>query len=415
VPENDPPIRQPVNPVGIPTFETMEQVQDTQNDHQSSVAQSTPPIVNLQRCSTDQATSLLSLASPDSWIGSLPSQNQLYAPIARPPCAQPSVQLPQIRLPMFSGDPKTWLTFAASFYTLVHQHSTDNSYRLTTLRESLSPIVQKCLGSLLLDPSLYERALAKLRHMYGNPILIAKVHLSELKCLPSVPRNNPEAFQFFVAQVSSLVSGITNHDFRHELQSSMLLTDLASKVPPRIQVKWATKVSNLREQQVIPSVEHFLECMEEAADFERTLSDCISIDNVVLPPHEATSAKKPRIDNFHSKEKQNNNKPSKPATTYSFRINTKASQCIFCDQNHVSASCKNYSSLSLHARAERVRKHKACYRCLESTHLGRNCQKREPCNVNDCKSLHHPIIHGCGRIWKEATIENEASSNHHPS
>jgi Protein of unknown function (DUF1759) len=416
VPENDLPIRQPVNPVVIPTLETMEQVQDIQDNHQSSVAPTNPSVANLQRCSTDQRTPLLSHSSPDSWISSLSSQNQMYASTARSPCAQPSAQLPQIKLPMFSGDPKTWLNFAASFHTLIHQHSSDNAYRLAMLRDSLSPIVQNCLGSLLMNPSLYEQALAKLKHIYGNPLLIAKAHLSELKGLPSIPRNNPEALQLFVAQVSYLVSGISNHNFRHELQSSMLLTELASKVPSRLQVKWAIKVSSLRDQQVIPSVEHFLECMEEAADFERTLSDCTSIDNVVLPPHEATSAKKPRIDNAHSKEKQPNKKSNqkqiKPATTYSFAVDTKASQCMFCDQKHESASCKNYSSLSLDAIAERVRKRKACYRCLQSTHLGRNCQKREPCNVNGCKSLHHPIIHGCGRIWKEATNGNEASEKH---
>ena len=284
------------NPIVMPTPETSEPIQVPHNQHQPSVVQSTSSLMNVQRCSTYHATSLLFRVRPDSWIGSQPSENQMFAPTASPPFAQPLAQLPQIKLPVFSGDPKTWLNFAASFYTLIHQHSSNNSYRLAMLRESLSPIVQKCLGSLLMDPSLYERALAKLKHVYGNPLLIAKVYLSELKGLPSVQRNNPESFQLFVAQVSSLVSGIMNHNFQHELQSSMLLTELASKLPSRIQVKWATKLSNLLDQQIIPSVEHFLDCMEEAAEFERMLSGCISIDNVILPPHEATQERRPRTD-----------------------------------------------------------------------------------------------------------------------
>ena len=78
-----------------------------------------------------------------------------------------------------------------------------------------------------------------------------------------------------------------NQNFRHELQSSMLLTELASKLPSRLQVKWATRLGNLHDQRVIPSVDHLLECLEEAAKFERTLSDCASIERIVLPPHEA--------------------------------------------------------------------------------------------------------------------------------
>ena len=410
VPETETqPIQLP-NPIVMPAPEILEPILVPHNQHQPSIAQSTSSLVNFQRCSTYHATSLLSRVRPDSWIGSQPSENQMYVPIARPPYAQPSAQLPQIKLPVFSGDPKTWLNFASSFHTLIHQHSSDNSYRIAMLRESLSPIIQKCLGSLLMDPSLYEHALSELKHVYGDPLLIAKAHLSELKGLPSVPRNNPEALQYFVAQLSSLVSGIMNQNFRHELQSSMLLTELASKVPSKLQVKWATKLSSLRGQQIIPSVEHFLDCMEEAAEFERTLFDCISIDNIVLPPHETIPAKKSRIDDPHSKEKQasikSNTKQSKPST-YSFAIDSTASRCMYCEQSHKPLSCRNYSNLSLEDRAERVRKHKACYRCLESTHLGRNCKRNEPCNINGCRAIHHPSIHGYGRIWKETAIENE--------
>ena len=150
--------------------------------------------------------------------------------------------------------------------------------------------------------------------------------------------------------------------------------------------------------------------MEEAAEFERTLSDCISIDNIVLPPHETIPAKKSRIDDPHSKEKQasikSNTKQSKPST-YSFAIDSTASRCMYCEQSHKPLSCRNYSNLSLEDRAERVRKHKACYRCLESTHLGRNCKRNEPCNINGCRAIHHPSIHGYGRIWKETAIGNE--------
>ena len=155
------------------------------------------------------------------------------------------------------------------------------------LRESLSPIVQKCLGPLLTDPSRYDQALEKLLHIYGDPLLIAKAHLAELKNLSPVPKNNPGALQYFVAELSSLVTGIMNQNFRHELQSSMLLTELASKLPSRLQVKWATRLGNLHDQRVIPSVEHLLECLEEAAKFERPLSDCAFIERIVLPPHEA--------------------------------------------------------------------------------------------------------------------------------
>ena len=109
VPETEAPPIQLSNPIVIPTSEIPQPILLMQN-HQPSVAQQTLSFVNVQRCSVKQATPLLSRVRSDAWIGGPSSQSHVYPLPANTSFANPPMLLPQIKLPTFSGDPKTLLT-----------------------------------------------------------------------------------------------------------------------------------------------------------------------------------------------------------------------------------------------------------------------------------------------------------------
>ena len=77
VPETEAPPIQLSNPIVIPTSEIPQPILLMQN-HQPSVAQPTSSFVNVQRCSVNQATPLLSRVRPDAWIGGPSSQSYVY-------------------------------------------------------------------------------------------------------------------------------------------------------------------------------------------------------------------------------------------------------------------------------------------------------------------------------------------------
>ena len=57
-----------------------------------------------------------------------------------------------MKVPKFAGDPHEWLNFSASFFATIHRASEDNVYRLTMLRESLSPKVRQTVEQYLYNP-----------------------------------------------------------------------------------------------------------------------------------------------------------------------------------------------------------------------------------------------------------------------
>ena len=75
--------------------------------------------------------------------------------------------LPQPKVPTFTGDPSEWPKFAASLAT-IHQSSDDDNYRMAVLRQSLSPKVRQVMEPYLSSGHLYHSALQQLKRIYGN-------------------------------------------------------------------------------------------------------------------------------------------------------------------------------------------------------------------------------------------------------
>ncbi|KAG5875602.1 hypothetical protein JTB14_025378 [Gonioctena quinquepunctata] len=56
------------------------------------------------------------------------------------------------------------------------------------------------------------------------------------------------------------------------------------------------------------------------------------------------------------------------------------------------------------------RKTKSCFRCISSNHLARYCKMRKLHNINECKFLHHPLLHNDEQISENR--ESEIVSHH---
>ena len=337
--------------------------------------------------------SLLSRKRADSWISlqDQPTVRHLGLP----------GRLPKMEVPKFLGDPMEWLNFAAAFNTLVHQNSDDNAYRMAMLQQSLSPSVRKSIAMYLTDPDSYLTALSELREIYGNPLLVAEAHLEGLHTLTAVPDNNPIALRDFSYNLNAILSGLMNDEFHHDLSASSTLSMLANKLPSRLRSKWTKTVIKLRDQQVRPNIEHFVECVKKMSNFEiqnsRTKIWPARDSSFSLP-----EGKRPRLDAGKTTK----------ANAYAIGVSSFSSlvQCLACDEQHDSSSCDLYTGLSLDERLSKIREKHACYRCLDRSHRCRDCPKKDLCEVEGCKKAHHSSIHGCGRIFQNA--KPKVSSSH---
>ena len=180
----------------------------------------------------------------DSWINSIAG----YQPA--PPI---NFQPPKMKVPKFAGDPRDWLNFSASFFASIHRASDDNVYRLSMLRESLSPKVRQTVEQYLYNPNLYHLALQELQRIYVYPDLIVNTHLDALEYLDDVPDYNATALQEFVAQVNGAVSALISEDHQADLSATKTVNMLAKKLPlvyslTGLQEKWNYSTSTSAQQ-----------------------------------------------------------------------------------------------------------------------------------------------------------------------
>ena len=83
-----------------------------------------------------------------------------------------------------------------------------------------------------------------------------------------------------------------------------------------------------------------------------------------------------------------------------FNTGKKPRGCIVegCQADHPPWVCQMFKNLPVASRKELIAKSGRCFRCLASGHRSKNCSRKIPCGIDDCKSithsryLHDPIV-----------------------
>lgn len=96
-----------------------------------------------------------------------------------------TVNLPQISLPTFNGDPKLWREFWNSFKAAIHIRKSQSSRRSTYLKSCLKGEALQAIRNY--DVENYEVIRQVLIQKFGNPTVIRKSLYNEYH---SIKRNN---------------------------------------------------------------------------------------------------------------------------------------------------------------------------------------------------------------------------------
>uniref|UniRef100_A0A1I7VXU9 Gag protein n=1 Tax=Loa loa TaxID=7209 RepID=A0A1I7VXU9_LOALO len=100
-----------------------------------------------------------------------------------------NVNLPQLSLPVFNGDPRQWREFWSSFNAAVHSQTILEIQKLSYLISCLKGSALQAVRGFDIAPENYEVVRKLLTEKYGDSSMVTKLLYNELK---SIKRNEKE-------------------------------------------------------------------------------------------------------------------------------------------------------------------------------------------------------------------------------
>lgn len=305
--------------------------------------------------------------TPDAWIQQLNAPPGPFRPSGHRP--------PKLPPPRFNGEPRDWPMFIQSFKVQVHDAVPTDAERLAHLRGCLSSEIQRSLGEAILNPGLYNCALAELQRRYGSPQLVSQACVSSLLALPSFKDNDPQLLHDFSSSLRSVVATLKLGGHDNELLIGVTLAQLVAKLPRSLKSRWGEYSYSLGKQPSVGDLDNWLDFVSMA---ERSVN---------IPQLPSTDTK--------PSHHRGRGKHTTSAGTFSSAVVS----CPCCEANHRLADCKKFKGLNPDQRIAVVKEKRVCYRCLDPSHLSKACTRSKRCGEGGCSGAHHPLLHNAPRMF----------------
>jgi hypothetical protein len=329
------------------------------------------------------------LRTPDGWIS-----DPVWSTSQNPPSSWLASKLPRINLAPYDGDPRNWSHFIQNFKSLVHDVVPDDAQRIVFLKDYLTEKVRNSVANSLRDPAQYRAALEKLQRRYGNPQLIVRAHVQSLMQLTGPKDGDFDSLCVFSGAIQSAVADLSNGGHIHDLLAPGLLYQVTSKLPPELMQKWGEMMFYLQPKAAT------------LIDFDQWLDSRVMAGTWAAPVFTSNSNRqRPKATRSREETTAIAVRPPKIFNT------TQPAACALCSGTHPLENCPEFQKLCPKERAELVTIKKCCFRCLLPGHTSKGCSQENPCTYENCKSYHHPMMHGAPRVsWPPSTQLVETSA-----
>jgi len=67
--------------------------------------------------------------------------------------------------------------------------------------------------------------------------------------------------------------------------------------------------------------------------------------------------------------------------------------CRVCNKSHGAWACPEFKQMDVQNWWECAKRNKFCFHCLREGHQGQFCQCTRVCGINNCKEVHHRLLH----------------------
>lgn len=270
-------------------------------------------------------------------------------------------------LPIFDGNPLDWPNFIYQFRNTSRICGFSNEENQSRLQKCLRGNAKSIVQSLLILPQNVDKVINLLETRFGRAEYIISLLLDKIRRFPQIKEEKLDSFVDFSDEIKNFVATVQCLEENDHLRNPMLITEILNKLPISYKLLWVEHISKVKFDVKLIELSNWLD--EKA--------------NAIAEIH---------IPKFDKQQKYKSNVNRDVTLTTSDRISNK--RCFCCNREiHPLSSCAKFSDLSVGERWSLIREKKICFSCLTPFHNIRQCRKKKVCGIDDCKRLHHTLLH----------------------
>lgn len=288
-----------------------------------------------------------------------------------------NVKLPDIKLPVFSGDFESWMNFHDLFISLVHSSaSLSTIQKFYYLRSSLSGEALKLIQTIPISNEQYSVAWNLLVSHFQNPRRLKRSYVQSLFDFPSMKRESASELHTLLEKFQTNVKILKQLGENTDHWDVLLIYLLSSRLDAVTRRDWEehSETHNATKfQQMTEFLEHRVNVLESVASSSADI------------PYAARKNNLPRSGSYSA-------------------IHQSARPCPACSNPHLLYQCETFSEFAIEEKEALVRSNNLCRNCLRWGHMARNCASESSCRK--CNGRHHTQL--CNTTGSEAA--NQSSS-----
>ncbi|XP_071044614.1 uncharacterized protein [Parasteatoda tepidariorum] len=333
-----------------------------------------------------------------------------------------NLQYPKIKLPVFDGNLKNWLSFWCQFEKIDKDQNIGDHDKFLYLSQSMlkgSP-ADELLKSFPPSGESYKTALNQLKIRYGKDELLIQVYVRELLALVLQKQSKSEkSLRKLYDQIESKLRSLEVLGVTREKYAAMLFPLAESSIPEETIKAWERyRTINKRSiAHVVPNAEGAepttktdLDTLLEFLDGEVEAEERVNMasQSFVRGIDDSEKRRIPTNGRFHLKQKFGKS-AQVPSTSELLTSPYEKRKCLFCENQHNSWDCEYAKNWSLNDRETAVAISRCCFLCLRPGHRVINC-RRKPCF--NCGKKHNILLcRGVAASNEFQNPESEATEN----
>lgn len=344
------------------------------------------------------------------------------------------LQMPQVQLQSFGGEPLEYWNFIRLFNACVAIEA-DPTAKLTRLLHYTTGKARAAIqGCTILSPADgFKKAMDILEQRFGSNSAIAQSWVQKITMGPVIGSQDNSGIRDLADDLVSGFAILQSIDMEGELCNQSSLQRIVNRLPLFVKGRWRKQVSEIqRKKNRVPKVKDLIKFTVAVAEelnhpvygnleqydskldckmeqgirngrYERRGKiKCVASHHIDRPMMEEDEDEDTVCACYVKQDAFENEVRSTYANKGSFRPEW---GCILCKMNnHKLTECGKFARLPVQARFDLTQEHHLCRNCLAtSQHIAYNCTESGTCSVAQCGRRHHTLLH-----------MSHPTSRHHP-